>query len=76
MSRHQPGQTVTLGTMPSSHNSTESKLIPLAATGDAVAIEKLVMLHRDRLKRMILARMDSRLVRRMEPSDVIQEVHV
>lgn len=61
--------------MTSLNDSTESQLISLAATGDSVAIEKLFTLHRDRLKRMIIARMDQRLMRCMEVTDIIQEVN-
>lgn len=69
-------QALRLKVMASFNSSIELQLIPLAATGDKVAIDHLVMLHRDRLKRMIVARMDQRLNRRMDASDVIQEMHV
>jgi RNA polymerase sigma-70 factor (ECF subfamily) len=54
----------------------EHSLITLAASGDLNAFEQLVMLHGDRLKTMITARMDQRLARYMETSDVTQEVNI
>jgi RNA polymerase sigma-70 factor, ECF subfamily len=61
--------------MQSLGENSEDGFVLLAANGDSAAIEKLVMLHTDRLKRMVVARMDQRLTRRMEISDIIQEVH-
>ena len=49
------------------------ELLAAARAGDAVAIEELLDLHRIRLKRMIGVRMDDRLLRRIDPSDVVQE---
>ena len=44
-----------------------------AARGDDVAVRCLLERHRDRLRRMIAARMDRRLASRLDPSDVVQE---
>ena len=54
---------------------TES-LLNRAEAGDGPAVERLLSLHRDRLRRMIGVRMDPRLVARIDPSDVIQEAAI
>jgi RNA polymerase sigma-70 factor (ECF subfamily) len=48
-------------------------LIDRAKGGDRRAREKLLTRHRDRLKRMVLVRLDRRLAARVDPSDVVQE---
>src|SRR5262249_27555403 len=49
-------------------------LLERAAQGDAAAGEELLAQHRRRLRQMIAVRMDPRLGRRLDPSDVVQEV--
>src|SRR5262245_3430910 len=49
-------------------------LIQRAHGGDALAREHLFERHRERLLKMIAVRMDQRLRRRLDPSDVVQEV--
>lgn len=49
------------------------ELISRAALGDVAATEELLTRHRERLKRMVGARMDDRLLQRLDPSDVVQE---
>jgi RNA polymerase sigma-70 factor, ECF subfamily len=44
-----------------------------AAQGDLAALRCLLERHRDRLRRMIAARLDKRLAPRLDPSDVVQE---
>jgi RNA polymerase sigma-70 factor (ECF subfamily) len=44
-----------------------------AAEGDVTAVRCLLELHRQRLRRMIAARLDRRLAPRLDPSDVVQE---
>jgi RNA polymerase sigma-70 factor (ECF subfamily) len=44
-----------------------------AEQGDAQAVRCLLEKHRDRLRRMIAARLDPRLAARLDPSDVVQE---
>ena len=44
-----------------------------AARGDVTAVRSLFEAHRDRLRRMIAARLDKRLAPRLDPSDVVQE---
>jgi RNA polymerase sigma-70 factor (ECF subfamily) len=48
-------------------------LIRRAAVGDSAAIERLLERHRERLRRMIALRLDSRLAARVDASDVVQE---
>jgi RNA polymerase sigma-70 factor (ECF subfamily) len=49
------------------------QLIEQASQGDGRARGELLALHRDRLKQMVLVRMDRRLAARVDPSDVVQE---
>ena len=49
------------------------ELIDDAANGDSAAVQELLSRHRDRLRRMIAARIDPRLAARVDPSDVVQE---
>lgn len=48
-------------------------LILAAARGDRGARQGLLIRHRERLRRMVAARMDRRLASRFDPSDVVQE---
>jgi RNA polymerase sigma-70 factor (ECF subfamily) len=48
-------------------------LLSDAARGDDRAVRCLLEMHRDRLRRMIAARLDRRLAARLDPSDVVQE---
>ena len=54
---------------------TES-LLNRAEGGDELAVQQLIPLHRDRLRRMIGVHMDTRLAARLDPSDVIQEAAI
>jgi RNA polymerase sigma-70 factor (ECF subfamily) len=58
--------------MPPANPDTE-QLIEQASQGDASARQKLLVRHRDRLRKMIRVRMDRRLAARVDPSDVVQE---
>ncbi len=51
----------------------EHELLDRAAQGDVVAVEQLLAMHRDRLKRMISLRLDPRVAVRADGSDVLQE---
>ena len=51
-------------------------LVILAGDGDSQAIAKLFGLYRDRLKRMVALRLDRRLQKRVDPSDVVQEAFI
>ena len=44
-----------------------------AAGGDPEALGHLLAKHRNRLKRMVMFRLDRRLAARIDPSDVVQE---
>lgn len=56
-----------------SNSRSETELLTLARRGDADAADRLLVHNRDRLKRMVCARMDTRLAARLDPSDVVQE---
>jgi RNA polymerase sigma-70 factor (ECF subfamily) len=45
-----------------------------AVCGDGAAIEELLGRHRDQLGRMVAVRIDPRLMARLDPSDVVQDV--
>jgi RNA polymerase sigma-70 factor (ECF subfamily) len=49
------------------------QLLTQAKTGDRAAVNELMTRHRKRLRRMVAVRMDSRLARRVDPSDVVQD---
>lgn len=51
-------------------------LLAQAAQGDRMAKDRLLERHRERLRRMIAVRMDHRLGKRVDPSDVVQETLV
>jgi RNA polymerase sigma-70 factor (ECF subfamily) len=53
---------------------TTVELLDRAARGDASAVDRLLMGHRARLKRMVALRLDPRLAARTDPSDIVQEV--
>ncbi|MBW3540277.1 MAG: hypothetical protein KY476_08400 [Planctomycetes bacterium] len=48
-------------------------LIERAGRGEHQAVDELLATHRQRLRRMVAARMDPRLAARFDPSDVVQE---
>lgn len=50
-----------------------SGLIRAVASGDQTAAGRLLDRHRERLQRLVHARLDRRLVARVDPSDVVQE---
>ncbi len=51
-------------------------LLDRAQQGDASAVQRLLMRYRSDLQRMISVRMDSRLMGRIDPSDVVQEAAI
>ncbi len=57
--------------MPDAERTRE--LVGLAIQGDRGALDRLLAPHRDRLRRMVAARIDPRLATRVDPSDVVQE---
>src|SRR5438094_780033 len=59
------------------HNSAESvDLIGRAQAGDREALNTLLARYRDRLRRMVEMRLDTRLQARLDASDVVQEAYV
>jgi RNA polymerase sigma-70 factor (ECF subfamily) len=58
---------------PVTHADDTNALFRQAAAGDAVARDRLLQRHRERLRRMIAVRMDQRLKKRADPSDIVQE---
>jgi RNA polymerase sigma-70 factor (ECF subfamily) len=59
--------------MTTDSKSDSNDLILGVAHGDREARQKLLFLHRARLRRMVAVRMDHRLAARVDPSDVVQE---
>src|SRR5262245_60411064 len=58
----------------SDEDAATEAVLSRAAQGDAGARDELLAQYRQRLKQMIAIRMDPRLSRRLDASDVIQEV--
>lgn len=50
------------------------ELLRQAATGEAVAVDQLLDRHREGLRRMVQRRMDPALGRRVDASDIVQDV--
>jgi RNA polymerase sigma-70 factor (ECF subfamily) len=58
----------------SENNTSETeKFLKAAASGGTPDWEALLARHRDRLRRMVMLRLDQRLQGRVDPSDVLQE---
>src|SRR5689334_19258210 len=55
------------------HDTEQDELLRRAGRGEAAARQRLLAMHRDRLRRMVAVRMDRRLAARVDPSDVVQE---
>ena len=53
-----------------------ARLLQQAQQGDSDAVQQLLDGHRLRLQKMIALRMDKRLTRRVDPSDVVQDALV
>lgn len=51
-------------------------LSELMIENDRSRAEELLMKHRSRLRRMVAARLDPRLVGRIDPSDIVQEAYI
>ncbi|AGA30767.1 sigma-70 family RNA polymerase sigma factor [Singulisphaera acidiphila] len=60
----------------SCNSSETNRLLEQAALGDQQVLETLLVQHRQRLRRMIAVRLDQRLRKRVDPSDVIQEAYL
>lgn len=57
-------------------SSTTHRLLRMSADGDGESLGVLLTRHEDRLRRMIAFRLDPRLQGRIDPEDVVQEVHL
>jgi RNA polymerase sigma-70 factor (ECF subfamily) len=62
-----------MGTTPPIRPDETDRLLRDAARGDPAALRTLLELHRERLRRMVALRLDSRLAARIDASDVVQE---
>ena len=61
--------------MASQDSSATRRRIERAASGDQDAWRSLVERYHDRLRRMVMVRLDQRLQGRLDPSDVLQETY-
>jgi RNA polymerase sigma-70 factor, ECF subfamily len=61
-----------LDTIPAANLEIDA-LLRDASQGDLTAVRSLLEKHRERLRRMIAARLDRRLAPRLDPSDVVQD---
>jgi len=55
------------------HDLDTDELLRLAETGQRDAMEMLFERHRDKLRRMVEIRLEPRLRKRFDPSDVVQD---
>lgn len=53
-----------------------SSLVAQANAGDSQALAELLDRYRDRLKRMVALRLDRRVQKRVDPSDIVQEAMI
>jgi RNA polymerase sigma-70 factor (ECF subfamily) len=58
---------------PNTNDPADDGLIRRAAAGDSAAAGEALVRHRDRLRRMVEARLDRRVRGRVDPSDVLQD---
>jgi len=56
-------------------STNHEELFRRVALGDEAALAELFGAHRERLKRLVRLRLDRRLQRRVDPSDVLQEAY-
>jgi RNA polymerase sigma-70 factor (ECF subfamily) len=65
-----------MGTLMDNNSAESVDLIERARAGDREALNALLSRHRDRLRRMVEIRLDTRLQARLDASDVVQEAFV
>jgi RNA polymerase sigma-70 factor (ECF subfamily) len=65
-----------MGTLMENNSAESVDLIERARAGDREALSALLTRHRDRLRRMVEMRLDTRLQARLDASDVVQEAFV
>ena len=70
------GRKAMLVTSMSEQTSEDDERLRLAAAGDGASWQALVGRSRERLRRMVAFRLDPRLRRRVDPSDVLQEAYL
>ncbi len=63
-------------TMGNPNSETTRRMLDRAAAGDAAGWDALVRRFHDRLRRMVVVRLDPRLQGRFDPSDVLQETYL
>jgi RNA polymerase sigma-70 factor, ECF subfamily len=63
-------------TMRNPNSETTCRMLDQAAGGDAAGWDALVRRFHDRLRRMVMVRLDPRLQGRFDPSDVLQEMYL
>jgi RNA polymerase sigma-70 factor (ECF subfamily) len=62
-----------MGPLKDNHSAQSVDLIERARAGDRAALSALLAQHRDRLRRMVEMRLDTRLQARLDASDVVQD---
>jgi RNA polymerase sigma-70 factor (ECF subfamily) len=65
-----------MGTVMDDNSAESANLIARARAGDREALSALLARHRDRLRRMVEMRLDTRLQARLDASDVVQDAFV
>src|SRR5262245_53016389 len=65
-----------MGTLMEDNSSDSVNLIERARAGDREALSALFARHRDRLRRMVEMRLDTRIQARIDASDVVQDAYV
>jgi RNA polymerase sigma-70 factor (ECF subfamily) len=65
-----------MGTLMDNNSAESVDLIERARAGDRQALDALLARHRDRLRRMVEMRLDTRLQARLDASDVVQEAYL
>ncbi len=69
-------QVKSMGTLMERDSTDSADLVGRAGAGDREALNALLVRHRERLRRMVEIRLDTRLQARLDASDVIQEAFV
>src|SRR5258706_8302423 len=65
-----------MGTLMEQSSADSGELVKRAEAGDREAFNTLLAQHRNRLRRMVELRLDTRLQSRIDASDVVQEAYV
>jgi RNA polymerase sigma-70 factor, ECF subfamily len=65
-----------MGTLMENNSAESVDLLGRARAGDREALNALLTRHRERLRRMVEMRLDTRLQARLDASDVVQEAYV